>query len=609
MEKPPSIEDQFLSTINLIIDDNLDNENFSVEDLAQEAGLSRSMLHRKLIKLTGKSATDLITERRLIRAKELLENNAATASEIAYKVGFSSPSYFNTVFKKYFKISPGRIRKNVAANQQPFSKGLRSEPEGSIRIRTRRLIYITVGIALTAIIIGGIYYLSREKEPYEKSIAILPFDNLSPDEENQYFADGIVEDLLNRISLIDDLKVISRTSSEMFRNKGNKSIPEIAGLLGVGYILEGSVRREVDKIRISVQLIDAHKDDHILSKQYNRNIGEVFKIQGEIAGQIANELSIYLSNDQLKEIQRNQTDNVEAFNYYQMGHFHYCMCTEEEVLASIDYFNKAIEADSNYALVYAGLASAYWFLGKKDTAIMMALKALEIDYNLAEAHAALGTIYMESDLNIEAAEKEFLTAIEVNPNSSEAYKEYAEFLSVSGRHEKAREYMDKAVILDPLTFNIRHISTNLYMAAGNYSKALEENKICLELVKDHPRALDKYFYIYLGLGNEEVAYESLRKFVLLSGTGPVEILDSTYKAAGIEGILRLMISRRESLFKKAEIYILLGEYEKAIEMLELEHNRNQLEPFRLYYLANAHKELESYPRFKALKKELGLQDY
>lgn len=619
MENHLSMDDKFLELINRIIEENLADENFSVEKLAEEAGLSRSMLHRKLVKLTGKSATDYIMETRLNSAKELLENDVATVSEIAYKVGFNSTSYFHRAFKKRYNVSPGDIKKKVAVShyQQADEQNLVNKVKN--KSKYSRLGITALLILLAIIITGGIiYYIFSERKPPERSIAILPFDNLSPQKENQYFADGIVEDLLNRLSKIENLKVISRTSSEMFRDKGNKTIPEIAEILGVKYILEGSVQRETDKVRISVQLIDAIKDDHVLSEQYDRNLNEVFKIQGDIASQIANELSVFLSDHQLDEITKAHTTNLKAFDYYNIGHFQYCFCTEEKVLASVDYFKKAIEVDSNYAMPYAQLAPAYWFLSGygyfkdrktgRDSAEIMALKALEIDKNLAEAHAALGTIYMEADLNIEAAEKEFQKALALNPNSSEACKEYAEFLDVTGRPGKAREYMNKAIVLDPLRFNVRRISTELYINEGNYSKALEENKICLEIIKDHPLHLFLYFDIYLGLRNEKAAFESFRKAAIITGEYPVEEVDHVYKLKGTEGIRRLQIAHENSLIGKAYGYCKLKDYDMTVKMLEKAADQDQLLRFDLYRIAYFNPELKSYPEFKALKKKMDIEN-
>ncbi|MBN1414745.1 MAG: helix-turn-helix domain-containing protein [Bacteroidales bacterium] len=629
MENGLSMGDQFLAMVNQIIEENLADESFSVEDLAQRAGLSRSMLHRRLIRLTGKSATDLIMEKRLTRAKELLVNDAATTSEIAYKVGFGSPSYFHKVFKKHFKVSPGDIRKGTAIHsQQPqpykkqkiqFLSGLKISPF---------LTYALLILFATAIITGAILFLSKDKKPTEKSIAILPFDNLSPDEENRYFADGIVEDLLNRLSIIRDLKVISRTSSEMFREKGNKSIPEIARILDVSYILEGSVRRETDNIRISVQLIDAKKDDHIFSKQYNSNIGEVFKIQGEIAGQIVQELSVYLSDRQLTEIKRNQTDNLEAFNYYQMGKYFYRIGRINDAYASADYFRKAIKADSNYSLAYAGLAGVYleminmghgWIMdieSGKDSVVKLTLKALEIDKNLPEAHVILGGYYI-FDHNYEAAESEYMKAIELNPNNYMGYQWYAQLLNITGRPEKAREYINKAIVLDPVSFSTRFTSVILYMTEQNYGKALEETKICLGLVPDQYWALEMNFYCNFKLGNDKAAYESLRK------VGPIykaqmqdrdpeagyllNQADSAYKASGMKGLIRFHMQKMRAYSRNAVFYAALGENEKAIDMLEILYKNGDLRPHQLVSFYT--KDLESYPRFQALKKKFGLDKY
>lgn len=620
MDTRPSMDDQFLALINQIIEDNLADEHFSVEDLAEKAGLSRSMLHRKLIKLTGKSATDLITEIRLTHARELLENNTGTASEIAYQVGFGSPSYFHKVFKKHFGVSPGDVKKGAEVHFHPSQTNQKIKSKGLALVSNTRLTVIAIVIlGIVAITMGVIFYLSRDERPVEKSIAILPFDNMSPDEENQYFADGIVEDLLNRLSLIKDLKVISRTSSEMFRDKGNKSIPEIAGILGVSYILEGSVRRETSNIRISIQLIDAKKDDHIFSKQYDRNIGEVFKIQGEIAKQIVNELSIYLSDQQLTEIQKIPTKNPMAFYHFQIGRLKYCFCTKETVLASVGFYNMAIEADSNYALPYAHLALAYRYLAHteyfknvksgRDTAEMMALKALKIDENLAEAHVALGYIYWLEDVNLELAEKEFIRAIELNPNSNEACKKYAMFLDFIGKPEKAREYINKAILVDPLEINSRFNSVIMYRRAGDYDKALEENKRCLEIYKDYPKSLIEFYNIYLGLGDEKAAYESFRYVDSVVGGYPVQEADSAYKRTGIEGLIRLQLSRSNSLVSKAKIHIELGETEKAIDLLESALNNGELMRFDLYGIHHQNPGLKTNPRFMALLKEMDLENY
>jgi TolB-like protein/AraC-like DNA-binding protein len=612
MEIQPSMDDQFLSKIYQHIEDNLDNEHFSVEDLAQKAGLSRSMQHRKLIKLTGKSASDLITQKRLLRAKEMLLNNVGTASEIAYKVGFSSPSYFTKVFKNYFHVSPGDVRKGtiplIPQEIQPVARKKFSRPG-----------LIALIVLLSVAVVGaGIYFIFQKNKPVEKSIAILPFDNLSSDNQNQYFADGIVEDLLNRLSQIEGLKVISRTSSEMFRDKGSKTIPEIAHLLGVSYILEGTVQRQTDKVRINIQLIDARKDNHILSQQYDRNLSDIFRIQSEIAGQIASELSLALTDQQLTSLKQSKTTNLKAYEYCQMGRYLKKRQSKEEFLMSIDYFNKAIQEDSNYASAYVGMADVFQSLtwhkwinqndkAGRDTAVKLAFKALEKDANLAEAHTVLAAIYQELDCNMEAAAKEYLKALDINPNSAMTYQYYAEMLAETGRLDKARELLNKALILDPFSFSNRITSTTLYRKERNLTKAYDENKFCLALVKDHPWAVEDNFFINLGLNNNTAAFESFKKYGAITGEYRVTEADSAYKASGIEGLLRLKIRTYNWWPGKANCYIMLGENEKAIETLELALNEYRLRPYDFYQVDI--RNLQSDPRIKAIKKRLGLQNY
>ena len=617
MESSYSMEEQFLTKINGIIEDNIENENFTVEDLARHAGLSRSMLHRKLIKITGKSATDYIMEIRLNRAKGLLENNTGTVSEIAYKVGFNSPSYFHRAFKKRFNFSPGEIKKNTPTSSLKQSDNPDNKLSISKKLNNSRFRILSLVSLLVIIITAGIIYfmVQKHKAPI-KSIAILPFDNLSSSEENRYFADGIVEDLLTRLSKINDLKVISRTSSETFRNRKDKTVPEIAETLGVKYILEGSVQSDMDNVRISIQLIDAPKDNHILSEQYNRKLNEVFKIQGEIAGAIVDKLSLILTDQQLNGIKESQTNNMEALKYYQLGKYHQCRCSLEESLASIDYYNKAIQVDSNYSLAYAGIAEAYrvmytdGFVARdkrlRDTAYALARKALDIDKNTAEAHTVLATIYYVIDFDIGAAEKEFQKAIRINSNNSLTYKEYAKFLSIIRRPEEARKFMNKAIAIDPFSFSVRFNSVLMYKTEGDYKKALEENRICLEIVKDHPYAVSENFYINYKLKNEKAAFESFKKLGIINGKYTEKQADSAFREGGMVGLLRLK-ALSSGWRERAHCYALLGENDKAIEALQRAYDENELTPWLLYQTET--KNLESDRRFMVIKKKLGMENF
>jgi TolB-like protein/AraC-like DNA-binding protein len=616
MEIQPSMGDQFLCNIYQHIEDNLDNEHYSVDVLARQVGLSRSTLHRKLMKLTGKSPSDLIKEKRLIYARQLLENDVATASEIAYKVGFSSPSYFTKVFKNYFQLSPGEIRKGNATSIQQILNHKQTEMKPVFLKNIRHLTsIILIAIFALAISVAAVYYLFHKDKPIERSIAILPFDNLGSDNENQYFADGIVEDLLYRISQIDGLKVISRTSSEMFRDKGSKTIPEIAELLGVNYILEGTVQRESSNIQINIQLIDALKDDHVLSKQYTRDLREVLKIQSEIAGEIASELNFVLTNKQLYALKRNQTENMKAYEYYQMGRFYSNKRWVDGYNKGIEYYEKAIAEDPDYGLAYAGLADNYHLMALqgwmdetegKNKAIQLALKAMALDPNLALPHAVLASLYSDLDWNWELAEKEYLQAIKLDPNFSTAHFYYSYLLTIFGKDYEAREQIKKALELDPLSFVIRHYSAVYYYNQEQFNKALAENNLCLDLAKNHLWALNLEFFIYLKLENDLAALDCYKKVGEISGEWTRAEADSVYRIGGTDGLLwwRVKDGIWKDKLNKAKYYALLGEDEKVLEILESAVNEGNISAFQTMSLE--FKNLRSHPRFIAIRKKMGL---
>lgn len=616
MESRASMDDQFLALIDRIIEENLTDENFSVEKLAEEAGLSRSMLHRKLVKLTGKSATDYIMDKRLNRAKELLENNVATVSEIAYKVGFNSTSYFHRAFKKRFKVSPGDIRKKSAgihyqhADDQSLKNKVRNKTKFS-RFGLKALL-----ILLAIIITGGIiYFIFSEKEPSEKSIAILPFDNLSTDAENQFFANGLVEDLLHRLSAISELKVISRTSSEMFRNKGERTIPQIAEILDVNYILEGSVQREQEHIRIYVQLIDAKKDNHILSKQYDRKLSEFFETQTEIADQITKALSVYLTEKELSNLRKDKTNNLRAFEFYQLARFHASKRWIDGYQKSMEYYEKAIAEDPEYGLAYAGLADTYHLMALQDwmenkdegvkLSITYAEKALQSDSKIAEAYAVLGDLNTYWDWNWSEAEKNLQEALRLNPNYATAHQYYSELLAITGRHHEARTHIDKAVELDPLSFVIRYFSGVHYYNEGYLRKTLEEFKLCNDLVENHLWILRMEFEVLYQLSMEQEAIESFKRYGQYFQNYEPTIADSVYRHEGLDGLLRLRIETEPNELLRVSGYILLGEYNKALELLGALVSENKVSD-PCYFSRYEFRKIHNDPRYIDLINKMGL---
>jgi TolB-like protein/AraC-like DNA-binding protein len=310
-----------------IIHANLEKENFGVNELAVAAGMSRSSVHRRLKSFTKKSASQFIREVRLQKAMELLQHDMATASEIAYKVGFNSPTYFNTCFHRYFGYPPGEVRKKclteneVKNGQTPIDRVEAKpefttfEPENVRWIRFRRRQFL--GISLMTILVFFLtllWHISflidlklpiiKTLRPREKTIVIVPFKSLSNNPENQYFAEGVMEDILNNLFKIKQLKIISRTTGEQYRG-GVRAAPEIARELNVNFILEGSVQQEDGKVRIFVQLIDAGNDRHIWSEKYDREIDDIFFSQSSVAKQVADELQAVLISLDIVHIKEN----------------------------------------------------------------------------------------------------------------------------------------------------------------------------------------------------------------------------------------------------------------------------------------------------------------
>jgi len=474
-------------------------------------------------------------------------------------------------------------------------------------------LFLLVGI-LGAVGFYSYFYTKNEfVAEGEKYIAVLPLNNLSADPNNQFFADGIVEDLLTRLSTIEGFKVISRTSSERYRERGEKSLPQIAKELGVSYIIEGSVQRDANKTRINIQLIDAHRDAHIWSKYFDRDFKDIFKIQSEIAIDIAHELNTVLTPQQTTDIQRNRTENIKAYELYQLGRFYWNKRTINGYQTSIGYFEKAIAEDPNYGLAYAGLADTYNLMALqdfidlkpgRDKAVTLALKALELDDRLAEAHTVIGSIYTNVDWSWEAAEKEYTMALNLNPNFSTVHHYYSEHLSIVGKHEEARKHINKALELDPLSFVIRHVSAKLYFGRGQFHEALAENQRCNELNKDHrwPAFYDFIINKYLDNGPEALA--GFKRYASIIGVADPSKADSIYQTSGLNGLIRWGVEFSDSPIHKAEWYAYLGDNERALEMLEKAFQEEQFNAeFAFYY---EFRDLYSSPRFNKILEQMHL---
>ena len=337
---------------------------------------------------------------------------------------------------------------------------------------------------------------SNEEEGIEKRrIAVMPFTNISPDPRDEYFADGMTEELISTLSKIGELRVISRTSAMRYKGTTTNA-REIGRELRVGSILEGSVRKASDDLRISAQLIDTSNDEHLWSQDYDRRLKNVFAIQKEIAQSVAEALKVRLLSGERKNFEKKATENTEAYTLYLKGRYHWNERVRESNDRAVKCFEEAVELDPNYALAYSGLADCYliysdrgWLSPREAVpkGKEYALRAVELDIGLAEAHASLGLAFME-EWTWQKAEREFEKAIDLNPSYASAHQWYGVLLWWAGRYEEGMERTKRASELDPLSFVM---SENLWrdlLTLGRRDQAMEQSRRVIKLNPDSSQA-------------------------------------------------------------------------------------------------------------------------
>jgi TolB-like protein/Flp pilus assembly protein TadD len=333
-----------------------------------------------------------------------------------------------------------------------------------------------------------------------RSIAVLPLMNLSPDPENEYFSDGLTEDILTQLSKIRRLKVISRTSVMQYK-KTAKNLRDIGRELGVATILEGSVRKAANKVRISVQLIDAASDEHLWAETYDRELADIFAIQSDVARQITDALKAQVSPEERVRIEHRPTGDLEAYQAYLKGLFLWNQRRDESVTAGIAQFTRAIALDPGYAPAHVGLADSYIVRGNFGTyrpreiypaAKAAALKALELDEMLGEAHASLAQVHFNYDFDWTGAEREFTKAVELRPGYATAHHWYALYLSASGRFDQALAEIRRAQELDPLSAAIASNVGAVFFTARRYEEALTA---ILEALEQSPEFRSTHLYL------------------------------------------------------------------------------------------------------------------
>jgi serine/threonine protein kinase len=421
-----------------------------------------------------------------------------------------------------------------------------------------------------------------------KSVAVLPFKNLSDEKENEYFSDGITEDIITRLSRIRDLRVISRTSIMRFKNS-DKSLREIGKELGVATVLEGSVRKAGNEVRIVAQLIDAENDANLWGDTYDRELTKIFAIQSEVAERIAGALGAELSASEVSGLGQKSTENLNAYNSYLKGRYNWNTRTAEGLRKSLDYFQSAIDEDPAYALAYAGMAEAYttladWtFVEPADAypkAKAMAEKALQIDETLAPAHAVLAQYKWSYEWDWEGAEREFRRAIEENANYATAHQWFAEYLAAMGRSDEAISHIRRAEELDPLSLIIGAIEGYIRYWARDYDGTIGQNRkiLAMDSTFNPARMYIKWAYERKGLYDSAAAeWEKMSSVagVRLTADQVRQVMD-VYKRESMPGVhrwelIRLMEANKHryvSPYYFAQLHALLHENDRAFDWLD-----------------------------------------
>jgi serine/threonine protein kinase/tetratricopeptide (TPR) repeat protein len=459
---------------------------------------------------------------------------------------------------------------------------------------------------------------SAEAQP---SIAVLPFADMSPGKDNEWFSDGLAEEIINALTQIPRLKVIARTSSFSFRGK-ETDIAQIRDRLKVQNILEGSVRKSGNRLRVTAQLINTADESHLWSERYDRDMTDVFAIQDEISQAIAEKLRVRLSVE--RPLVKRHTENMEAYNLYLIGRHHFYKQTPEGLAKSKEYYEKAIELDPNYALAWFGLANLYHYLGgmgfmpPKEANVQCrqaTLKALELDEMLPQAHA-MRAVLLANEYKWKEAELAFRRALELGPESGEAFLFYSAFYLVPMRRlDEAIEWMRKAVDLDPLSPYRQTYLGFFYAYTRQYDRAIEQARKALELDPHNLQAQVHLAMYYMltgrfdeGVRAAENSVEPAKGFPFLLG-----VLGCGYALSGRIDEANKLIEELQGNAEKAYfpsvvfafIYSGLGEIDKALDCLE-KAIKEQDATVTVAFGNPLFDPLRSHPRYHALLRKMNL---
>jgi len=458
-----------------------------------------------------------------------------------------------------------------------------------------------------------------------RSVAVLPLKNLSGDPAQDYLADGMTEELIGDLARIPGLRVISRTSVMRFNNS-QLSIPEIARTLNVDAVLEGSVIREGDQIRVHAQLIRAATDEHIWAQEYQREYRSVLALQEDVSRSIAERVQASIAPEQRAGLAPTQPVDPDAHEDYLKGRYYFNQRTDDALNKSISYFNQAITKDPTYALAYSGLADDYALIGFRGAvrskeslsqAKAAAMKAIELDDKLADAHASLAFIAETHEWDWATAEREYKRALELNPGDARAHHWYAGYLTYQGQFDEGIAEEKRARELDPLSLPINNALAGRLLVAGRIDEAQDQVKKTLELDSHFAPAHQTLGWVCLNRGKREEAIQEFQKALQLSGADNVDLMLDLGFADAMAGrqpeaekvLERLKRLHEQGLAPSGSIGILygaLGDKDEAFAWLNKACDERDPELTYIKVRGRRFEPVRNDPRFEQLVARVGL---
>jgi TolB-like protein/DNA-binding winged helix-turn-helix (wHTH) protein len=546
-----------------------------------------------------------------------------------------APRYVETLARRGYRFIAPVAPRRTAPVTHPANSDVASVlpyPAARLSTSTRRLLILAIVVLICAAAFVA-YRLVPRQGPITPSggrltLAVLPFDNLSGDADQEYLSDGLTEEMITQLGRLepDRLRVLARSSTWKYK-RADRDIGQLRRELGVDYVLEGSLRRASERVRVTAQLVRVDDQSQVWAETYERDFRDVLILQSDVAEAIARTIAVTLTPDARARLARARPVRSEAYQDYLRGRFFWNRRTEAALKQALGYFQKAIAADPGYAPAYSGLADSYLSLGASSIvgglpprqtmpeAKAAALKALQIDGTLAEAHTSLAMVHLLYDWDLAACEKEFRRAIELDPNYTAAHHWYSHCLLPLGRTEESLAESQRALELEPLQLVVGlHLGWH-YLYARQYDQAIEQFRKTLELDPAFPQAQRYTAWAYLQKGMHPEAIAALRSALSSVGRNP-EIegeLGHALAVAGrrtealvmLEGLGRLSSTRYVSPYSVALVQAGLGDRDQALAWLDKAYaERSDYMPYlRLEPMLDG---LRSDHRFAALVRRVGL---